>query len=128
MATYTTNYHFTKPGMNDPIDISVLNDNFDALDTKLKEIESNGAGVVGSMALSATWEGEGPYTQEVTLPNITAKSKIDLQPDATVLSQLIRDRTLALWVQNDDGELTVYALGSAPTAQLTIQYVRTETA
>ena len=37
MATQTTNYNLTKPGMEDPVDVSVLNDNFDTIDEKIKE-------------------------------------------------------------------------------------------
>ena len=39
MATETTNYKLKKPEYNEYVDIGALNENFDILDEKLKEIE-----------------------------------------------------------------------------------------
>ena len=134
MATHTTNYNLTKPGGGDPVDVSVLNDNFDIIDEKLKEAidESAGAGkedaiVKGSVLLAATWYGNGPYTQQITIPGVTAHSKIDLQLDATALGVLITRGVTALYVQNNNGVLTVYALGASPSTAMSVQYTRTET-
>ena len=80
----------------------------------------------GVLELTETWEGAGPYTQAVTIPDTTANSKIDLQPDAATLSQLSSDGVQSLWIENDDGALTAYALGAAPTAALSVQYTKTE--
>lgn len=81
---------------------------------------------VGSIILTTSWSGNGPYTQTVTIDDGTANSKIDLQPDATVLSQLMTDGVTAMYVENNNGTFTVYTLGAAPTTALTIQYTRTE--
>lgn len=91
-----------------------------ALDAKQDTIKTD------SLYLSDEWSGDGPYTQSISVNGATSKSKIDLQPDATVLSQLIADGVRALWVQNDDGDLTAYALGAVPSVALSIQYTRTE--
>lgn len=70
---------------------------------------------------AAAWTGENPYTQSVTLTGITAQSKVDLQPDATVLAALIDDGVNALYIANDNGSLTAYAVGAAPKADMTVQ-------
>lgn len=134
MATQTINYGLTKPDGSDPVDISVLNANFDKIDEKIKEAmdENAGAGkedaiVKGGVLLTATWHGTGPFTQEITLPGVTAHSKIDLQLNATTLTQLITDGVSAIWVQNDNATLTVYTLGAKPTVAMSVQYTRTET-
>lgn len=134
MATQTINYGLTKPDGSDPVDISVLNANFDKIDEKLKEAmdENAGAGkedaiVQGGVLLTTTWHGTGPFTQEITLPGVTAHSKIDLQLNATTLTQLITDGVSAIWVQNDNATLTVYTLGAKPTVAMSVQYTRTET-
>lgn len=70
---------------------------------------------------AAAWTGENPYTQSVTLTGITAQSKVDLQPDATVLAALIDDGVNALYIANNNGSLTAYAVGAAPKADMTVQ-------
>ena len=134
MATQTTNNGLVKPDGSDPVDISVLNGNFDIIDEKLKEAIDENAGadkeeaiVKGAVLLSAMWTGSGPYSQGITLPGVTEHSKIDLQPSASALSRLITDGVSALWVENDGGALTVYAMGAKPTAAFSVQYTRTET-
>ena len=80
-----------------------------------------------SITLSTNWTGDAsPYTQTVTISNITANSKVDLQPDATAIAQMAEDSTVALYIANDNGTLTVYAIGEKPTVELTIQATITE--
>ena len=81
-----------------------------------------------SVSLGASWTGAGPYTQAVTLAGVTAHSKVDLQPDAAAISQLIADGVQALYLVNNNGTLTAWAVGACPTAALTVQAVITEVA
>ena len=83
-----------------------------------------------TITLSPTgWSGSGPYTQVVSLTgaNITANSKIDLQPTPAVLAQLMEDDVTGLVPTNDNGTVTITALGAAPTTALSIQATITET-
>lgn len=92
-------------------------------------IEQGGATATqGTITLSTTWQGEGPFTQAVIISDGTEHSKIDLQPDAETLAQLIEDGVTALFIENDDGVFTAYAIGAAPTAALEVQYTRMEVA
>ena len=53
MATKTTNYNLTKPSYNESADISVINQNMDIIDEKMKEIENaSGGGGGGASAWS----------------------------------------------------------------------------
>lgn len=90
----------------------------------------NGRPRVGTITLSATWSGSGPYTQTVTVTGatVTANSRVDLQLGAAALQLLVDDGVAALWVENNNGTLTAYALGAAPSAGGTVQCTVTEVA
>ena len=80
-----------------------------------------------TITLSTNWTGDvSPYTQSVTISGITANSKVDLQPDATSISQMAEDGTVALYIANGNGVLTANAVGEKPTVELTIQATITE--
>lgn len=84
---------------------------------------------VVSVTLSASWSGSGPYTQTVSLSNVSAKSKVDLQPNAAVVEQMVADGCLAIYIVNSGTTpvtLTAYAVGAAPSVALTMQATITE--
>lgn len=83
---------------------------------------------VDSITTTTTWTGSGPYTQVVTLNNYspTSYSKIDLQPNASIINQLILDGVQALYIENNLGVLTLYAIGASPSSELTLQVSITE--
>ena len=84
-----------------------------------------------SMALAeitlqaSSWASAGEYyTQRITLAGVKANERIDLLPDAAVLTQLMNDGVAALYVENNEGVLTAYSLGGKPTSNLTIQVAK----
>lgn len=80
-----------------------------------------------TVTLSTNWTGEAsPYTQTVTISGTTVNSKVDLQPDATAITQMADDGTVALYIANANGVLTANAVGEKPTVELTIQATITE--
>lgn len=81
-----------------------------------------------SITLStSSWSGSGnTYTQTVTISGGTSNSKIDLQPDSTVINQLISDKVSALYIENDNGVFTACAINAKPTVDLNIQITATE--
>ena len=84
--------------------------------------------IVDTVSLGTSWTGAGPYTQVVTIEGIDSDSKIDIQPDADVINNLMESGTTALYIVNDSGVATAVALGAAPTAALEIQCTITKTA
>lgn len=82
--------------------------------------KANKARVI-EIALSSTWSGSGPYTQSVSIQGASSNSKVDLQPDSVVIAQLIEDEVRGLYIENNAGVFTAYAVGSAPTVALTVQ-------
>lgn len=82
---------------------------------------------LGSVSLSATWSGsDSVFSQEITVQNASANSKIDLQPDEALLQAMIADGVTALWVENNNGVLTAKCLGAALSAAHTVQCTITE--
>lgn len=81
---------------------------------------------LGSVTLSTAWSGSGPYTQTVQVLGAGANSRIDLQPDATVIQQMLDDGVSAMYIENNNGVFTAYAIGEKPTVALTIQVSITE--
>ena len=108
--------------------------------TSIKTV--NGASVLGSGNISTLpkkanltfssggWTGSDPYTQTISITGLTptANTKVDIQPDATALSQLMADGVSAIYIVNNNGTLTLYAIGAATTANITVQVTYYETA
>ena len=87
-----------------------------------------GAKVSEITLLASAWVGDdSPYSQVVTIEKATKNSKIDLQPSVEQLA-LFHDKDLAFVTENDDGVITVYAVGDRPTRDYTIQVTITEVA
>lgn len=72
------------------------------------------------------WEGDtNPYSQVVTISGVTENSQVDLTPSVEQLV-IFHDKDLALVAENEDGVVTVYAIGDKPSADYTIQATITE--
>ena len=83
---------------------------------------------LGSITLtSAGWSTEEPYSQAAALAGLTAGSLVTLHPTAAQLMALQEAGVTALTAANANGTLTVYALGAAPAADLTLQVTITAT-
>ena len=79
-----------------------------------------------TISLTADWTGSDPYAQVITIPNTTQYSMVELQPDIAAIQSFKQNGVDAMWVENDNGVLTVYTLGAAPTTAMEIQCVVTE--
>ena len=89
--------------------------------------------IVKTLQLSATWNGTGPYTQTITLSGYTptANTKVDLQPDMNIIQQLINDEVGGLYIENNNGALSLVTCGNKlpPILQsaITFNYIVYET-
>lgn len=88
---------------------------------------SGGSGGGTSVRLTAItiyasrWEGtESPWSQVVSVAGVTPFSKVDLQPSVEQLDAF-HMKDLAFVAENDDGVVTVFAIGDKPKNDYTIQ-------
>lgn len=76
---------------------------------------------VVALSLPVSWtEADGYYTQTVTISGGTANTKVDLSADYVTILQMVDDGTTALYVENNNGVFTCYAVGEAPTVALSV--------
>lgn len=76
--------------------------------------------------LAANWTGEdNPYAQRVDIEGVTERSQVDLTPSVEQLA-VFYDKSLAFVTENEDGVVTVYAIGQKPEHDYTIQVTITE--
>lgn len=76
--------------------------------------------------LATNWIGDkSPYSQVVSIDGITENSQVDLTPS---IEQLVvfYEKDLGFVTENDDGVVTVYAIGQKPENDYTIQVTITE--
>lgn len=84
--------------------------------------------IVEITLLATAWvvdEALHTYTQVVSIPGATPRSKVDLQPSAEQLVEF-HERDVNFTVENNDGIITVYAVGDKPQTEYTIQATITE--
>lgn len=72
---------------------------------------------------AANWKGgESPYYQEVDVEGVSVNSKVELQPSA----EIFYNKVLAFTAINEEGAVTVFAIGDKPTDDYIIQATITE--
>lgn len=82
---------------------------------------------IGTVNLvAAKWVGsENLYSQIVTIDGVTENSQVDLTPSVEQLV-VFYEKDLTFVTENEDGVVTVYAIGQKPTNDYTIQVTITE--
>ena len=78
--------------------------------------------------LASAWKGsDSLYSQVVSIDGITEYSKVDLLPSVEQLA-IFHNKDVAFITENEDGVVTVYAIGDKPTQNYTMQVSITEVA
>lgn len=105
-----------------------------ALEARVRALEAGGsasggsaAAMLGEVTLYANkWAGENNlYSQVVTISGVTENSQVDLTPSVEQLA-IFYNKDLAFVTENEDGVVTVYAIGQKPENDYTIQVTITE--
>ena len=75
---------------------------------------------------SANWVGTGsPWSQVVSIDGVTPTSKVDLQTSVEQL-ETFHQKDLAFVAENEEGVVTIFAIGDKPANDYTIQATITE--
>lgn len=102
-----------------------------AVESYMKEhpVESGSIARIAYVTLLADkWVGEStPYSQIVTVEGVTANSQVDLTPSIEQLD-VFYNKDLGFVTENENGVVTVYAIGQKPANDYTIQVTVTEVA
>lgn len=93
----------------------------------IEALRQGGTASIGVVNLLASaWVGNtSPYSQVVTIDGVTANSQVDLTPSVEQLA-VFYDKSLAFVTENENGVVTVYAIGQKPVHDYTIQVTITE--
>lgn len=77
---------------------------------------------------AANWVADGDdWKQTITIASGTVNTLVNLQGDKTTIKQMMEDNTSSIYVENTDGVFTAYAVGSKPSADLTVYATVNET-
>lgn len=109
---------------------------FESLEERIAKLEKGGPSVPGGSSarigevklLASKWTGEGHFfSQVVSIEGVTKNSQVDLTPSVEQLA-VFYEKDLAFVTENEDGVVTVYAIGQKPQNDYTIQVTITEVA
>lgn len=94
----------------------------------LQYIKANGgvSRLASVTLLASAWEGtDNLHSQVVSIDGITEYSKVDLLPSVEQLA-IFHSKDVTFVTENEDGVVTVYAIGDKPTLDYTMQASVTE--
>lgn len=82
--------------------------------------------IVNVTLAASAWVGDGNiHSQVVTVKGVSKYSKVDLLPSAEQLA-IFHNKDLAFVTENEDGVVTVFAIGEKPVMDYTMQASITE--
>ena len=102
------------------------------IEDALVELMKGGGSSVGRIVEvhlpSSAWDGaDNLHYQVITIPGITEYSKVDLLPSVEQLA-VFYNKDVTFVTENEDGVVTVYAIGEKPLLDYTVQAQITEVA
>lgn len=107
--------------------LDTTRDELQDLADRLLALAEKQASVPYVTLLAANWEevDDHRYAQVVSINGVTPKSQVDLTPSSEQLA-IFYNKSIAFVAENEDGVITVYAIGQKPENDYTIQVTITE--
>ena len=94
-----------------------------AIDNEARIINSCSSKVISATIPSSGWSNNAQPLNLSSIYTVTNKTKVDIEADDTALEQLSIDDCDGIYVENNNGTLTVKAIANSPTANITVQLV-----
>ena len=89
-------------------------------------VSGSSAWITEVTLLASKWVGsENLYSQVVEIDNVTKRSQVDLTPSVEQLA-IFYEKDLTFVTENENGVVTVYAIGQKPQNDYTVQVTVTE--
>ena len=85
-------------------------------------------GTPGTITIGTEWSATEPFSIVVTSQDytVTEHTMVSILPHTGTLIQMREDGVQTMYITNDEGTLTVYAIGHAPTVAMTVPVLYTE--
>lgn len=85
-------------------------------------------GTEGAITIGTGWSNSDPHTITVTAQDytITSKTMVSILPHAGTIIQMRADGVQTMYITNNNGTLTAYAVGNKPTVAMTVPVLYTE--
>ena len=85
-------------------------------------------GTEGTITIGTGWSDTDPHTITVTAQDytITSKTMVSILPHAGTIIKMREDGVQTMYITNNNGTLTAYAIGNKPTAEMTVPVLYTE--
>jgi hypothetical protein len=104
----------------------LFEEDVDRIVNKVLERVGSSARIGYISLLANAWVGDSsPYSQVVAVEGVTENSQVDLTPSVEQLA-IFHNKDLAFVTENEDGVVTVYAIGQKPENDYSIQVTITE--
>lgn len=87
-------------------------------------------GTVGTITIGTEWSAANPHSILVQAQNysVTQNTMVTILPQAEVVARMRTDGVQMIYIVNNNQTLTAYAIGNAPSAEITVPVLYSEIA
>lgn len=93
------------------------------LSADVQEKLNKNTGIYSYTIPASGWNNNAQSLNLSSVYNVTSNTKVDIEGDDSVIEQLVIDDCGGIYVENNNGTLTIKAIGNTPTANITVQFV-----